>query len=740
MNPDRDDQILEACLDEVLGGRTPPDLSVRIMQAWEASRADVNTRAVAGVPLPPPVAGNRATSEFGAPPVQDGSRARPIPYQPQVGQPAVRVATRQRKTRSPARQWISIAAALCVLIAGIAGGVWVLKSIDNGTGVGPQNVAKDDTPKPSNDRGQIAHQPLPRNSQAPSRVAPPQPDLDQVPPSPQQPDEPQFADKLPFDPTHSTDSATHDYPLPNRNAPKTPDTELIAFINEALQTAWQEYGVTPSPPATEAEWCRRTYLRVVGRIPTVEELQQFVDDRSTDKREKLVDELLTSDKYAEEYARHWTTFWTNVLIGRSGGTQPDDLASRDGLQQYLRQALLENEPYDRIVHDLLSASGSNQPGAEDFNGATNFFLASMDDKQTLATARTSRIFLGKQLQCTQCHNHPANEWAQNRFWEMNAFLRQMQVERDRASGTVRLVNGDFQGEGGDATEAEVYYEHVNGLMKVAYPVFDGRVELPRSGLIDEVDRRKELANLIVRTDDLGRAAVNRLWAHFLGFGFTRPIDDMGPHNPPAHPQLLDRLAQEFQSHDYDMKDLIRWITLSDAFGRSSKLAGESLADAPEFGQQPLFSRYYSRQMQPEEVYESLMVVAQAQKPGQDFSQAEKARLQWLGQFTQNMGTDEGEETSTFHGNISQSLIMMNGPLMQRAVSHEHGSLLNRVAQSNMSPSEKIEHLFLSALARKPNKRESDLALKLYQDNKNPAIALQDIWWALLNSNEFILDH
>jgi hypothetical protein len=741
MNEQRDNPILEACLDEVLGGRTPPDLSARILQAWESSRAGTNNRAAAGIPLPPPLAGSRTVSAVEAPPVQAGSRPRPIPCQPQDGQPAVCVASRQRGVRSAARQWISIVAALCILVAGVAGGFWVLKNSGNGAGIDPQNIAKDNTPKSSDNRDQIANNPLPRGSNAASQVAPPKPETDQGPKSPSQPDMSQFVDKLPFGPPSSLDSPGHDYPIPNRTGPKTPNAELIAFMNESLKTAWQEYGVTPSPPATDAEWCRRTYLRIVGRIPTVEELKRYVDGRSSDKKERLVDELLTSDKYAEEYARHWTTFWTNVLIGRSGGTQPDDLASREGLQQYLRQALLKNEPYDRVVHELISASGSNQPGSEDFNGATNFFLASMDDKATLATARTSRIFLGKQLQCTQCHNHPANEWTQNQFWELNAFLRQMQVERDRESGTVRLVNQDFQGEGGDAAEAEVYYEQLSGRMKVAYPVFDGRVQLPRSGLIAEVDRREELAKLIVQSDDLGRSAVNRLWAHFFGFGFTRPVDDMGPHNPPSHPQLLERLAQEFQSHDYDMQDLIRWMALSDAFGRSSKVAGDSLVDVPEYGQQPLFSRYYSRQMQPEEVYESLMVVAQAHKPGQDFSQTEKARLQWLGQFTQNMGTDEGEETSTFQGNIRQSLIMMNGPLMQRAVSHEHGSLLNRVAQSNMSPQEKIEHLFLSAVARKPNKRESDLALKLYQDHKtNPVVALQDIWWALLNSNEFILDH
>jgi hypothetical protein len=494
--------------------------------------------------------------------------------------------------------------------------------------------------------------------------------------------------------------------------------------------------VTPAAAATDAEWCRRTYLRTLGRIPTVDELNRFVEDTAANKRSELLDRLLTSDQYAADFARNWTTFWTNVLIGRTGGTRADDLASREGLQEYLLQSISDNKPYDRMVYELISATGGNQPGSEDFNGATNFLLSGIGDKAALATARTCRVFLGKQLQCVQCHDHPSNDWSQAQFWQMNAFFRQTHADKDRQSGIVRLIN---EGAGDDA---EVYYEQPNGLMKAAYPVFVDGTELPSSGLASDADPRSELAKMVLRSDDLSRAAVNRMWAHFLGFGFTRPVDDMGPHNPPSHPELLERLAGEFAAHGYDMNRLIRWIALSQPFGLSSEVPTESLVDAPEIGEQPLFSRYYTRQMQPEEVYESLMLIAESNRSGSsNFSQREQARLAWLGQFSQNMGTDEGEEMDHFNGSIRQSLIMMNGPLMQRAISREHSSLLGRVAKSDMAPAAKIEHLFLAALARKPNKRELEMALKLYEQHEDdPAAALQDVWWALLNSNEFILDH
>ncbi len=337
-----------------------------------------------------------------------------------------------------------------------------------------------------------------------------------------------------------------------------------------MHAHWEASKIAPSPPATDGEWCRRVYLDVLGRIPSVAELKRFTDEPTHQRKARLVSRLL-GDEYIEEYARNWTTLWTNLLVGRSGGTERRSLVNRDGLQQALRRAFQRNMPYDRFVYELVSARGVNKPGEEDYNGFVNFLAGSLQENAVQATAKTSQVFLGLQIQCTQCHNHPFNDWKQNQFWEMNAFFRQTRAlrrfEKGREIASVELVNQDFAGENNKPEEAVLFYELRNGLSKVAYPVFvDGTRLKSDSGFVSEVDRRSELARMIVSSEYLAKAQVNRLWAHFLGYGFTKPIDDMGPHNPPSHPELLDALAEAFKQHSYDQKQLIAWIVLSEPYG------------------------------------------------------------------------------------------------------------------------------------------------------------------------------
>ncbi|HIN95632.1 MAG TPA: DUF1549 domain-containing protein, partial [Planctomycetes bacterium] len=217
----------------------------------------------------------------------------------------------------------------------------------------------------------------------------------------------------------------------------------VRRINEEVRQVWKEYKINPSAPATEGEWCRRLHLDILGRIPTVDELNAFLADKNPDKRTKLVAKLLYDEDYTEEYARNWTTIWTNVLIGRSGGTERNSLTNREGLQKYLRDAFARNKYYDRLVYELVTATGHNSPGAENFNGAVNFLTMKVnDEKGSRATAETAKVFLGLQVQCTQCHNHPFNEWKQQKFWEMNAFFRQTRALRRFVPGT-RTVSGVF---------------------------------------------------------------------------------------------------------------------------------------------------------------------------------------------------------------------------------------------------------------------------------------------------------
>jgi hypothetical protein len=521
----------------------------------------------------------------------------------------------------------------------------------------------------------------------------------------------------------------------------------VRTINEQIRRQWNDYQITPSQPASEGEWCRRVYLDILGRIPSVAEMNAFLTDSATDKKARLVDQLLYDEKHTEQYAKNWTTLWTNILIGRSGGTEDDTLISRPGMQKYLRDSFARNKPYDRMVHELVSATGVTSPGAEGFNGAANFLVGKLEENAALATADTARIFLGLQVQCTQCHNHPFNEWKQQKFWEMNAFFRQTRGLREFVPGTrdiasARLANEDFGGEGsGDAEKAEIFYELRNGEMKVAYPVFVDGTPISPSGYLEDVNRREELAKLIVNSYEMPKALVNRTWAHFLGYGFTKPVDDLGPHNPPTHPELLDYLGQQLRENSFNIKDLIKWIALSEPYSLSSKITAGNKSDDPALGEQPKFSHFYLRQMTAEQLYESLLTATHAEETQASYEEQEKAKREWLSQFVIAFGNDEGLEMTTFNGTIPQALMMMNGDLIKKATNGEKGSFLWKIANSNLTNAQKIDYVFMAGLARKTSRTEADIANKLLVARQGDAVAaLQDMWWAILNSNEFIMIH
>ncbi|MFG0291139.1 MAG: DUF1549 domain-containing protein [Rhodopirellula sp. JB044] len=520
----------------------------------------------------------------------------------------------------------------------------------------------------------------------------------------------------------------------------------VTMINDSIEQVWRDYEIRPAGEVDDPQWCRRVYLDVIGRIPTFDELSEFMKDRSKDKRAALVQKLLEDDRYTEEYANHWGTVWTNLLIGRSGGTDRRDLTNRSGMQKYLRDSFARNKTYDRMVYELVSAEGSGKPGDSNFNGAVNFLIGKVnEEKGTLATSSVSRIFLGQQVQCTQCHNHPFNQWKQQKFWEFNAFFRQTRALRRFVDGTrdiesAELVNEDFAGEAGTPEDALLFYELRNGLQKVAYPVFTDGTEIGKSGYLEDVNRREELARLMLQSEYLDKMIVNRMWSAFLGFGFTRPIDDLGPHNPSSHPELLDSLGKEFRKASYDLKQLITWITLSRPYQLAPVLGRQNELDDPSIGESPKFSRFYLRQMSAEQLYSSLVAASDAKGKG-SYAEQEAERRRWLSQFVVAFGTDEGDEATTFNGSIPQALMLFNGALTKNATSQETGSFIDRLSRSGRSPRDRLTRLYLTGLARRPTKTETGVAAKLLAARGgNEKEMLQDVWWAIINSNEFIMQH
>jgi hypothetical protein len=399
-----------------------------------------------------------------------------------------------------------------------------------------------------------------------------------------------------------------------------------------------------------------------------------------------------------------------------------------------------------MVRELVTATGTTRPGTENFNGATNFLAMKVNEEDGVqATAAVSRVFLGLQVQCTQCHNHPFNQWKQQKFWEFNAFFRQSRALRRYASGTrdidhIELINEDFAGQGRNPSKAEIYYQLRNGMTKVAYPVFLDGTAIDKSGYVQEVNRRDELGKLMMESEYLDKAIVNRMWAYFLGYGFTKPIDDLGPHNPVSNPELFEQLAKDFRDKSYDLKQLIVWITMSKPYQLSSRSIKENESDDPTLGELPKFSHFYTRQMSAEQLYQSLTVATQAGRRG-NLEEQQRRRDDWMRQFIVAFGTDEGDETTTFNGSIPQSLMMFNGDLIRDAISTEPGSWLHQLSQSRSSPQEKVHFLFIAGLGRKAKPEELTIATQLMEARKRDVGGmLQDMWWAVLNSNEFIFIH
>jgi len=520
----------------------------------------------------------------------------------------------------------------------------------------------------------------------------------------------------------------------------------VTMINEIIEQGWRDFEIRPAAEADDSTWCRRVFLDVIGRVPDRAELSEFLASKGKDKRAALVDTLLHDDKYTEEYASHWSTVWTNILIGQSGGNGRDSMISRGGMQKYLRDSFARNKPYDRIVFDLVTATGSTKPGTDNFNGAVNFLIDKVnEEKGVLATSSTSRIFLGQQVQCTQCHNHPFNQWKQQMFWEFNSFFRQTRSLRRFVDGTrdidhAELIDEDFAGEANDPEDALVFYELRNGLTRVAYPVFTDGTPIGVSGFVSDVKRRGELGRMMLASENMDKMGVNRMWSLFLGFGFTKPVDDLGPHNPASHPELLTKLGAEFRKNSYDLKQLITWITLSRPYNLAPVLGSNNEIDDPSIGEMPKFSRFYLRQMSAEQLYQSLVTATDASSQG-SYEEQERQRNRWLQQFVVAFGTDEGDEATTFNGSIPQALMLFNGDLTKKAISTSSGSFIDRLSKTGKSPRDRVNDLFVAGLARRPSKTEMTIASKLLFARKGKEKEmLQDMWWAILNSNEFIMQH
>jgi hypothetical protein len=510
---------------------------------------------------------------------------------------------------------------------------------------------------------------------------------------------------------------------------------LIKEVNQLIRRSWDDNLIKPSEVADDAEWLRRVYLDVVGHIPPMETAKEFIASKDPAKRSKIVDQLLDDP----DYVRNWTTIWTNNSIGRGFRNRGDrDEVSRLGMDKFYREVFARNRPWNEVVKDIVTAEGNFEE-----NGAVNFILAQMEmpDEGVQLTADFTKLFLGIQVQCTQCHDHPFNDWKQDQFWSYNSIFRQtakdIQRKYDEDSG--RMVVDFVEVTWRNVDQEEVFFERRNGEVRPAYPVFNSHKIDPAK----HVDRRKEFGELLQTDADkmVAAAMVNRMWGHFFGYGFTKPVDDMGPHNPPSHPEVMELLTNSFIESGYDVKQLVRWIANTEAYNLTSQFSKENEIDNPAAGEIPLFSHIYVKAMEVEQLYDSLIIATNAHKSGaRSFEASEQQRQRWLGEFITLFGDDENDSSTSFNGSIPQALMMMNGRLVTEATSLDRGSFLTETVASSGSDVDKVKNIYLATLSRYPNGRELSSIAKLFRSSPNKALAYQDVLWALLNSNEFIVNH
>lgn len=492
-----------------------------------------------------------------------------------------------------------------------------------------------------------------------------------------------------------------------------------AKINEALSKAWKANDLKPSEPAADQEFIRRATLDIIGRIATPDEVRAFEKDKAADKRAKLIDRLLDSKEYASYWARQWTAW----LVGR--GT-PEALSQP--LEKWLEQQLAKNTPQDKLVTALLTASGSTAD-----NGAVGFILDNLGEpiekgKQAQLgqhdavplTLRTLRVFLGLRLQHNPKHPlHP--DYDMKHFWRANCCFRQLDKNGNAVSDNPKLNTENF-----------VAYETQKGETFSAPPqLLDGDRFDKGTGT-----RREQLAAALVKNDQFAKAQVNRIWGQFFGRGLGEKtsVDDFGSHNKLVHPELLDELAKAFAASGYDTKKLIRWIASSEAYQLSS-IANESNTK-PEA--QVYFSRMPLKIMNPEQLVESIVTATQARK-ALDKEGVDKLRSSCFAVLA-NQGDSEPGEFS-FSDNLNLAVTMINNRAVNDAIMSKNGTVAQAVAAGKDKPEAVTEELYLAAFNRSPNAKEKERLAKILEPNEKDLTPLwQDLLWALINSNEFLLNH
>lgn len=493
-------------------------------------------------------------------------------------------------------------------------------------------------------------------------------------------------------------------------------------IDELLATSWQTNDIRPANLADDATFLRRATLDLNGITPTVMEVRQFVTDKAA-KREQQIERLLSSPRYAT----HMANTWRDILL--PADLDFGQLPNAIRLQTWLRQQFSDNLPYDAFVAKFLSETSANGPGV---------FYTALELKPEKLAAKTSQVFLGMQMQCAECHDHPFDDWSQKDFWGYAAFFARLEQDAPNRPNQVQAVV--------DKDKGEVTIPESEEVVAPKYP--GGR----RVNPAERGSRRLQLSIWMASRDNpyLPRAAVNRAWAQMFGRGLVEPIDDMSFENQPSHPELLDELAAYFARTGFDLKNLYRTLATTQAYQRASRftqqaedLDGGSVDDTSgRIATDPLastreFAHMNIKTLRADQVYDSLQRFLGPSEPQEIFPGAmiDQKRLQFITQM--RMQTRNQRD---FERGAAQALMLMNGDESKDLSTKKKKQFTAALLSPLLNSEDRIDALFLASVSRFPTETESSVVQSMLAEEKDQQKVYGDVLWAIINSAEFTLNH
>jgi hypothetical protein len=518
------------------------------------------------------------------------------------------------------------------------------------------------------------------------------------------------------------------------SAAATDDAATVAGrIDQLLAKDASAGGSAPggAPRVDDVAFLRRVSLDVAGRLPAPAEVTAFALDPAPNKRAAAVERLLAGKEYGQNWARYWRD---SILYRRS-----DERALLVGqaVVALLTDELNKNTPWDQIAHRFITAKGDVRG-----SGETAIIFAQMADPSNV-TAEVSRLFMGVQIQCAECHDHPTDRWKRQQFHELAAFFPRVAVrpvrDGERRSFEVVSLSRPIGRRSPGATE-RVKLEHYmpdlenpSAAGTLVKPVFFPTGQSLRTGASDR-ERREQLAEWITARGNgwFSKAIVNRMWGELVGQGFYEPLDDLGPDRKPVAPNVLDYLASQFTEHRYDLKWLIRTIAATSAYQRESRSRQDA---APTVA----FTSNCPQRLRADQLFDSLSDVLGLADFAPRRAYGPRARFNNpRGQINQTFGYDPSGRRDELTGSIPQALLLMNSPELARGMSSQRPQApLGKLIAQKANDETIVGELYLRCLARAPNDAELQACLAYVKAASNRGEALEDVLWALVNSTEFL---